>query len=316
MFFWGDILPGYYLHLRLKQYRIVRYIQGAQLGWPTEDSILVELPRISFQGRIEDLMKYIRLDRLLHALTERMIEAEWEAVQHHASLSRDRGERRRRISKSEVRDQFNQGTLSAVTVTGGVVVSCKRLGGWASLEYAQANMKDVTDEEAWLSLSNAQDLSIKLTRSDVTMALDAELLPFSADIEADARGLASQPTWALDILGMENLEIFWVVRHRKMWRAGMTQADATWSEKAYYENRQLFNAVAYAAKAIAERAHAEDVSSSELSKLFGKIRVEIKHGLNEAGFGGNISGKHPSYKFVYRRLKYVEEWALAKKSPL
>ncbi len=262
-------------------------------------------------------MKFVRLDRLIDALTEQMIDDEWAAAQHNADVSRDRGGRQNRISKQEVRDRFAHDTLGTVVGTGAVVVSCERLGGRASLEYAQDNMKKaVTGEEAWLSLSNAQDLSIKLTGRGVTRFLDAEPLPFRVDVEADARGLANQPKWALDIQGMTNLEIFWVVRHRKMWKTGKTQVDARWSENDYYDRRQLFDAVAYAAKAIAERAHADDVSGPKLSKLFGNIRIEIKHGLQEAGLGDNTRGKHPNYKFVYKRLKYIEEWARSKKSPL
>ncbi len=58
------------------------------------------------------------------------------------------------------------------------------------------------------------------------------------------------------------------------------------------------------------------MSGPKLSKLFGNIRIEIKHGLQEAGLGDNTRGKHPNYKFVYKRLKYIEEWARSKKSPL
>ena len=261
-------------------------------------------------------MKFIRVDRLVRALTEQMIDREWEAFQHNSAISRERGGRPGLISKQQFRAQFNFDLLNAVVTTGAVVVSCERLGGRASLEYALDNMRDsVTDEDAWLSLSNAQDLSIELTGRSVTRFLDAEPLPFGADVEAEDRGLANKPQWASDIQGMTNLNIFWIVRHRKMWKSGMTQVDEAWSDSDYYDRRQLFDAVVHAAKAVADRAHFDDDSGPALSKLFGRVSTEIKYGLREAGLGHDTRGSHPHYKFVYKRLKYIEEWALARKSP-
>ncbi len=268
-------------------------------------------------------MSFIRIDRLVKVLAEPRVEKAWDDVMCRAQDTRNRS---CHIHKSYVRDQCEQEILDYLVNAGFAVVSNKHLGGTASYAYACVKSKtSIPITDVWVPREKADILAVHLTGDTFPRTVEARAsLEFEADLEDRDSSLVAHPGWATDLLDMTDIEIADLVLHPGVWRNELPadESEPVMTGKgilvvrreprkgeAYEDRKELFSVLIVAVRYIAKRATLADAEPSRIRILFSNVKGPIRAALKEEGMTKSLQSKHPTYRFVSKRLTCIGEWA-------